>query len=210
MHQKSSPYRPVSNPHSAIIPDRISNSEQGISNRRSKPKLTLDTRHSTLGILLAFLLTSCNPFAPALEEGDPFGNLLGDQATVDGFFTNFQTAYELRDMSLYEPLLDSSFIFTYNDFDVQVERQWGFAQEIESTRRLFQNASQIRLQWNQIISQNQFNENLSARIVRSFSLNISLESGDGFRGDGNVNFVLTRKAEGEPWKLFRWRDESEF
>ncbi len=113
-------------------------------------------------------------------------------------------------MSLYEPLLDSSFIFTYHDFDVQVDRQWGFAQEIESTRRLFQNASLIRLQWNQIISQNLFDEDLSARVVRSFSLNLSLETGDGFRGDGNVNFILSRKAEGQPWKLFRWRDESEF
>ncbi len=159
---------------------------------------------------ISMLLSSCNPFAPALEEGDPFGNLLGDPTTIDGFFTNFQAAYELRDMSLYEPLLDSSFIFTYQDFDIQVDRQWGFAQEIESTRRLFQNASQIRLQWNQIISQNLFDENLSARVVRSFSLNLSLETGDGFRGDGNVNFVLTRKAESQPWKLFRWRDESEF
>ncbi|MFK7848299.1 MAG: hypothetical protein AB8G77_23630 [Rhodothermales bacterium] len=172
---------------------------------------TLDTRLPALTILcLCALLSSCNPFAPALEEGDPFGNLLGDPSTIDGFFTNFQAAYELRDMSLYEPLLDSSFIFTYNDFDIQVDRQWGFTQEIESTRRLFQNASQISLQWNQIISQNLFDENLSARVVRSFSLNISLETGDGFRGDGNVNFVLARKAEGENWQLFRWRDESEF
>ena len=182
-----------------------------------RPTLLNPIRHSSLGIRhfsialsICLALTSCNPFAPSLEEGDPFGNLLGDPTTIDGFFTNFQTAYELRDMSLYEPLLDSSFIFTYNDFDVQVDRQWGFAQEIESTRRLFQNASLIRLQWNQIISQNLFNDNLNARVVRSFSLNISLETGDGFRGDGNVNFVLVRKAEGEPWKLFRWRDESEF
>ena len=172
-----------------------------------------ETRNAALALLigsLGILCAACNPFAPALEEGDPFGNLLGDPTTIDGFFTNFKTAYELRDMSLYEPLLDSSFIFTYNDFDVQVDKQWGFAQEIESTRRLFQNASLIRLQWNQIISQNLFDNNLSARVVRSFSLNISLEAGDGFRGDGNVNFVLTRKAEGAPWKLLRWRDESEF
>ncbi len=171
------------------------------------------TRNAALKIIvfgLSLICAACNPFAPALEEGDPFGNLLGDPATIDGFFTNFKAAYELRDMSLYEPLLDSTFIFTYHDFDLQVDRQWGFAQEIESTRRLFQNTSLIRLQWNQVISQNLFDEDLSARVVRSFSLNLSLESGDGFRGDGNVNFVLTRKAEGEAWKLLRWRDESEF
>ena len=37
--------------------------------------------------------------APALEEGDPFGDLLGDPTTVDGFFTAFRTAYELRDIA---------------------------------------------------------------------------------------------------------------
>lgn len=156
------------------------------------------------------IFAGCNPFAPALEEGDPFATLLGDPTTIDGFFTNFQAAYELRDMSLYEPLLDSSFIFTYYDFDVQVERQWGFAQDIESTRRLFQNASLIRLQWNQIISQNLFDEDRQARVVRSFALTINLETGDVFRGDGNVNFILYRDTTGLPWQLLRWRDESEF
>ena len=153
---------------------------------------------------------ACNPFAPALEEGDPLGDLLGDPATIDGFFTNFQAAYELRDPSLYEPLLDSSFTFTYYDFDVQVERQWGFAQDIQSTSRLFQNASFIRLQWNQIASQQVFDDDKSARIVRSFNLTINLETGDVFRGSGNVSFLLTRKQPEDAWQLLQWRDESEF
>ena len=68
---------------------------------------------------------------------------------------NFRNAYELRDISLYEPLLDSSFVFVYYDFDAQVEREWGFAQEIASTRRLFQNAGLIQLQWNQILSRDE-------------------------------------------------------
>jgi hypothetical protein len=163
-----------------------------------------------LSLAGAAALASCNPFAPALEEGDPFATLLGDPATIDGFFTNFQAAYELRDMSLYEPLLDSSFIFTYYDFDVQVDKQWGFAQDIESTRGLFQNASLIRLQWNQIISQTLFDEDRQTRVVRSFALTINLETGDVFRGDGNVNFILYRDTTGLPWQLLRWRDESEF
>lgn len=156
------------------------------------------------------LVAACNPFAPALEEGDPFGDLLGDPRTIDGFFTNFRNAYELRDISLYEPLLDSSFIFVYYDFDVQVEREWGFAQEIESTRRLFDNASLISLRWNQILSQNVSDEGNSARVVRSFNLTITLEGGEAFRGDGNVNFALARPDTTAAWKLFRWRDESEF
>ena len=74
----------------------------------------------SLGLLLALLgssLPACNPFAPSLGEGDVFGDLLGDPTTVEGFFTNFRNAYELRDLSLYEPLIDSSFVFQYTDFD---------------------------------------------------------------------------------------------
>jgi hypothetical protein len=167
--------------------------------------------HISLGIFVGSLcLAACNPFAPSLEEGNPFGDLLGDPTTIDGFFTNFRNAYELRDVTLYETLLDSTFFFAYYDFDAQVEREWAFAQEIESTRRLFDNASLISLRWNQIISQNEIEEGLSARIVRSFNLTITLEGGEAFRGDGNVNFLLSRSDTTAAWKLLRWRDESEF
>ena len=154
-------------------------------------------------------LTACNPFAPALEQGNPFGDLLGDPTTIEGFFTNFRNAYELRDLSLYEPLLDSSFTFVYQDFDAQVDREWGFAQDLESTRRLFQNASGIRLQWNQIIVQDVLIPIVSERIVRSFNLTVTLEQGDVFRTDGNVNFQLVREDSLSSWRLKRWRDESE-
>lgn len=153
-------------------------------------------------------LAACNPFAPAVEEGNPFGDLLGDPTTIEGFFTNFQNAYELRDISLYEPLLDSTFTFVYYDYEAQVEREWGFAQDLETTRRLFQNATLIRLQWNQILSQNV--TGLQARVVRAFTLTISLDTGDAFRGDGNVNFLLARADTTAAWKLLRWRDESTF
>ncbi|MBO6573789.1 MAG: hypothetical protein JJ896_00105 [Rhodothermales bacterium] len=159
---------------------------------------------------LLLVLAGCNPFAPALEEGSAFGDLLGDPTTVDGFFTNFQNAYELRDLSLYEPLLDSSFVFVWRDFDAQVDREWGFVEDLETTRRLFANASLIRLQWNQILSRDVFDPGRQERIVRSFNLTITLEQGDVFRGDGNVNFLLGRADSTANWKLLRWRDESEF
>ena len=156
------------------------------------------------------LLAACNPFAPSLEEGDPFGTLLGDPTTIPGFFTNFQNAYELRDLSLYEPLLDSAFTFLYYDFDDQVERQWGFTQELNSTRRLFAGTTLIRLRWNQIISQDVFDDGRRAQVVRSFDLALTLDTGDTFRGDGNVNFLLIRPDTSAAWTLLRWRDESEF
>jgi len=160
-------------------------------------------------LITAILLAGCNPFAPSLEEGDPFGALLGDPTTISGFFTNFQNAYELRDISLYEPLLDSSFIFIYHDFDAQVDRQWGFSQELESTRRLFQNSSLIRLRWNNIISQVINPSSTEAHVVRSFNLSVTLEAADVFGTDGNVNLQLVRRDSTGSWRMRRWRDESE-
>jgi len=165
---------------------------------------------ATIGLVLAVALTGCNPFAPALEDGDPFADLFGDPTTIDGFFVNFQAAYELRDIALYEGLIDSSFTFVYYDFDALVEREWRFMQELESTRRLFQSSSLIRLTWNQVSSQDLADSERSARVIRSFNLLISLEDGDVFRGEGSVNFTLIRPAAGRPWKLSRWRDESNF
>ena len=159
--------------------------------------------------VLGMFLAGCNPFAPALEEGNPFGDLLGDPSTIEGFFTNFRNAYELRDLSLYETLLDSSFTFVWHDFDSQVDREWGFSQDLETTRRLFQNSSLIRLQWNQIITQDELERYVHMRIVRSFNLTVTLEQGDVFRTDGNVNFQVVRADSVSAWRLRRWRDESE-
>ncbi len=158
---------------------------------------------------LLFLATGCNPFAPALEEGDPFADLFGDPTTIEGFFTNFRNAYELRDISVYEPLLDSGFVFIYRDFDAQIDRQWGFAEDLDITRRLFQGSSFVELKWNQIIAQDEENAGRRARVIRSFNLTVGIEGADVFRGDGNVNFLLTRRDTASAWRLLRWRDESE-
>ncbi|NNE35123.1 MAG: hypothetical protein HKN13_07810 [Rhodothermales bacterium] len=171
--------------------------------------MVLRKHEVVLATILCFSIAGCNPFAPALEEGDPFGGLIGDQTTVEGFFTNFRNAYELRDLSLYEPLLDSSFTFIWRDFDAQVDREWGFAQDLETTRRLFLNSSLIRLQWNQIIAQDEILPSFEVRVVRSFNLTVTLELGDVFRTDGNVNFTLVRSDSTAVWRLRRWRDESE-
>ncbi len=170
----------------------------------------ISTTVVVVAILLIGFVAGCNPFAPALEEGDPLDDLLGDPRTISGYFTAFKSSYELRDIGLYEPLLDSTFRFIYFDFDSQVEREWGFTQDLESTRRLFLNSTLVRLEWNQILSQNEFDNGRQASVIRSFNLNIALDSGDEFRGDGNVNFLLAREDSTLSWKLKRWRDESEF
>ncbi len=163
----------------------------------------------TIAASLFLVSAGCNPFAPALGEGDAFGDLLGDPRKVDGFFSNFRLAYELRDLSLYEPLIDSLFVFEYTDFDAGIDRQWSFVQELEATRRLFLNAAAVQLQWNQVISSSTSDMNRLARVVRSFSLTVVLEGGEVLRGDGNVNFLLARPDSTSAWRLQRWRDESE-
>jgi hypothetical protein len=159
--------------------------------------------------LLGSALTGCNPFAPQLGEGDPCDGVTGDPTTIDGFFQLFKSAYELRDISIYEPMIDSSFVFIYRDFESQIDRQWGFSQELETTRRMFQSANWIQLQWNQVIAQDTTDGNRRSRIIRSFNLAISIEGGDVLRGDGNVNFTLVRPDSASAWRLSRWRDESE-
>ncbi len=165
-----------------------------------------------IGIILTAIICTtpaCNPFAPAIGEGDPFGDLLGDPKTIDGYFTNFRNAYELRDISLYELLIDSSFVFIYNDFDTGIEREWGFGQELETTRRLFESTIEVQLQWNQIISRQVYDQGTRAIAVRGFNLSVGLGNGEVFRGDGNVNFLLARADSTFAWRLIRWRDESE-
>jgi hypothetical protein len=164
---------------------------------------------TALAVGLAAIQLSCNPFAPKLGEGDPNDEFLGDQTTVSGFFQLFRNAYELRDISIYEPLIDSSFVFIYRDFESQIDRQWGFTQELETSRRMFQNANWIQLQWNQIIAEDLTDESRRSRIIRSFNLAISIEGSDVLRGDGNVNFTLVRPDSAAAWRLSRWRDESE-
>ena len=161
-------------------------------------------------LLIIFSVSGCNPFAPALEEGDPFSDFTGDAKTVDGFFTNFKNAYELRDLSLYESLLDSSFTFIYTDFEANADRQWAFAEDLRITSRLFQGSSLILLEWNQIVSEDVTDQKRKARVIRSFDLTVVLDGSDVFRGNGNVNFQLSRPDSNDAWRLSRWRDESSF
>ncbi len=159
---------------------------------------------------VAFLSAGCwNPFAPGVEEGDPFEQLLGDPSTIEGFFTRFQNAYQLRDTTLYGPLIATDFTFTFRDHDNNVDVSWGRNEEMSSTYRLFINSQDIRIQWNNIISQNLNETKTQGQIIRRFDLTVALEASDLIRTDGAVNFVLTREDSTDNWQLRSWRDESD-
>jgi hypothetical protein len=161
-------------------------------------------------LIAAFILAGClNPFAPRELEGDILENLLGDPSTLEGFYTRFQNAYQLRDTTLYGPLIHPEFIFTYRDPEQNVDISWGRAEEMNATSRLFQNSRDIQLQWNNIISRFENAEKTRSQVVRRFNLTILLEGSDLFRTDGAANFILTRTDSTANWQLLSWRDESD-
>ena len=160
-------------------------------------------------VILVGLAGCSNPFAPGVEEGDPFTELLGDPSTVEGFFVRFQNAYQLRDTTLYGPLIHPNFTFTYRDFDNNVDISWSRIEEMSSTYRLFINSQDIRIQWNNIISQEINSNKDRGQIIRRFDLTVILEASDVIRTDGAVNFILSRADSTEDWQLLSWRDESD-
>ncbi len=160
-------------------------------------------------VVLTGLAGCLNPFAPGLEDGDPFGDFLGDPTTIEGFFTRFQNAYQFRDTTLYGPLIHPNFTFTFRDEDNNVDVSWGRNDEMNSTYRLFINSSDIRIQWNNIISLETNFEQTQAQVLRRFDLTVVLEASDVIRTDGAVNFVMTRPDSTESWQLLSWRDESD-
>jgi hypothetical protein len=162
-----------------------------------------------IAAVVGLALHACtNPFAPALAERDGSGAILGDQRTVDGFFQNFRFAYVFRDTLTYGRLLDRSFAFVYRNFDRSVDVTWGRDEDMMATLGLFNAAQQLDLVWNDIIAAD--GDSLSYSVARGFTLTITFSPTDVIRANGRVNMRLERPASTEPWKVVRWRDESNF
>jgi hypothetical protein len=160
-------------------------------------------------VLVTIPLACTNPFAPELTDSDPFGELLGDPTTIDGFYTRFQNAYIFRDTTLYGPLIHPEFVFTYRDFDRNVDVSWGRSLEIITTHRLFLESNDIQLQWNNVVTSFVNPDKTQAQIIRRFNLSVVLSQADVIRTDGSANFVLERPDSTQAWQLIRWRDESD-
>ncbi len=163
------------------------------------------------GLVLCFLLVvaSCNPFAPAIETGED-GNqgILGDQRTVEGVFQNFWYAYTFKDTTIYGQLLHRNFVFTYRDFDKLVDVSWGRDEDMLITDRMFKNATNLNLVWNNIVGLS--GDSLTTDVTRSFNLVVTFNPTDVTRVDGRASFRLVREHPDQPWQIDRWRDESNF
>lgn len=161
--------------------------------------------------LVAGLLfwTACNPFAPEFDpEGLEDQNVLGDRTEIDGFFTFFKNAYELRDTSLYGKLFTNDFTFVYYDFDAAAEQNWDKGQEMAISYNLFRNVKQITLDWNFYIENNVVGD--TANVVRSFNLTIVESENSVYSGTGRARLRLRRAGAGEEWRIYYWFDDSDF
>lgn len=166
--------------------------------------------HSWFFLLLIPFLAGCiNPFAPEELEGDPVADLLGDPSTIQGFYTRFQKAYELRDTSLYGPLIHSDFTFTFRDDNRNVDRSWGRSEEMSNTYNMFSLSYDITLRWNNITQEIIGEDKTEGQVIRRFNLTVVRTPGETYRADGSASFRLTRPDSTADWRLISWRDESD-
>ncbi len=150
---------------------------------------------------------SCvNPFAPGRDDSP--AELACDPRTIEGIFQCFQAAYTFRDTTVYGPLIDQDFIFVYRNYDLGIDVSWGRDDEMRSTYGLFQNAQKLDLIWNNIISS--ATDSNTVNVVRGFNLTIVFNPSDIERVDGYASLTLGRERSVDPWKIVRWRDESNY
>jgi hypothetical protein len=162
----------------------------------------------SLILLLTIVALSCkNPFAPGLDTSPAESSC--DPKTIEGVFRCLQVAYTFRDTTVYAPLLDESFVFVYRDYDNGgIDITWGRDTELRATFNLFQNAQRLDLIWNNIppIQPGSTREN----VVLGFNLTVMFNPSDIQRVDGYANLTFERPAATSPWKIIKWRDESNF
>ena len=154
--------------------------------------------------IVSFLGPWCNPFAPSLDLSPAQSTC--NPHSVEGVFHCFQNAYTFRDTTIYGQLLGSDFVFVYRDYDLGIDVTWGRDEEMRTTYGLFQNVQNLDLIWNNIVSITPDSTN----VVRGFNLTITFNANDIIRVDGYANITLSRGSPTEPWKIVRWRDESNF
>lgn len=159
-------------------------------------------------ILFAFASITCiNPFAPGWDE-ETDKSICPNLNEIDGVLCNFRNAYLFKDTAIYGTLISPNFNFIYRDYDRGVDVLWGRDDEMRTTYGLFQSAAALSLIWNNEVSSS--GDSLRQTIVRSFNLTITFNPGDIVRIDGYANLTFERESFISPWKIVRWRDESNF
>jgi len=163
-------------------------------------------------IITMLLISGCtNPFAPTLNTNPDNGQgTISDLKTIEGVFQNFQYSYTFKDTLIYGELLAGDFVFTYHDYVQGFDVSWGRDEEMRATDGLFKNSQRLDLIWNNIVLSTADSDSLNINIVRSFSLNVTLNPTDVPHADGRVNMSLRKNAKTQKWQITRWIDESDF
>jgi hypothetical protein len=161
-------------------------------------------------ILFTFIILSisvgCNPFAPGESEGEGGDFLLTDQTTPDKVLQNFQYAYTFKDSLVYSELLDSTFIFISENFNISPPEPivWGRDQELKTTGRMFRIINTIDLTWNNRPLQDP-PQGVSITESR-ITFTLTLDGGSTIPTlIGEVLFTFVKR--GERWFISRWKDE---
>ncbi len=162
-----------------------------------------------IGISTVIFFSCINPFAPSFDDS-PFTDrdVLGDQSTIEGAFTNFKLSYTTQDTLLYGRLLAPDFVFVYTDYDRGIDVSWGRDEDMRATHRMFMSANNIDLIWNEIITQS--GDSLRTSVRRSFNLTVSFTADDVVSIGGYANLLFERSDPENLWKITRWTDESNF
>ena len=157
-------------------------------------------------VLMCAVIASCdNIFAPKLDDTGT-SNILSDQMTVDGVYTNFKYAYTFRDTSVYSGLLTDDFIFTYRDYESGFDVSWDKPTEMRTTSRLFQNSQKTDIIWNNITTY--IGDSINVNVKRGFNLTITFNPSNVVRLFGFADMNFKRPDVNSPWKIYKWRDES--
>ena len=161
-------------------------------------------------LFLALALVSgagcLNPFAPVLDNSP--GQATCDPKTIDGIFRCLQAAYAFHDTTLYGQLLDDNFVFVYRNYDLGVDVSWGREEDMRSTYGLFQNAQKLDLVWNTTVST--VSDSMSVSVARGFNLTLVFNPSSIESVTGIANLTFERARVTDPWKIVRWRDESNY
>ena len=157
-------------------------------------------------VLMCAVIASCdNIFAPKLDDSGS-SNIISDQMTVDGVYTNFKYAYTFKDTSVYSGLLTDDFIFIYRDYESGFDVSWDKPTEMRTTSRLFQNSQKTDIIWNNITTY--LGDSLNVNVKRGFNLTITFNPSNVVRLFGFADMNFTRPDVSSPWKIRKWRDES--
>ncbi len=188
----------------------------------------MNTRYKIFILLALMLLLGCeNPFNPTSHNNNPTD--FQPNTTIPQLLRNLEDAYSQKNLDLYEYCLAEDFIFQLISSEVEEigidlnndgvnDEYWGFQQEIEYHRNLFESGStdgqypppdQISLSFpGEPIIDDDFEEGHEGwKIVSTyFTLNLTFLNSTNISALGYARFYL--KPVNEEWKIAVWRDES--